>query len=89
MPVDWLLAEVVGYLFVLVLVGVLLALAFGRLRDGGVPGAEEILRRRYASGELSRLQYEEHLEELRQRKENGRDGNPGRHRELGPGRRAG
>lgn len=89
MPVDWMPAELLGYVFVLLLVGVLLTLAFGGLRRRGGPSAEQILRRRFASGELSRRQYEEHLAELRQRRENGHDGNPGRHGELGPGRRAG
>lgn len=89
MPVDWVPAELLGYVFVLLLVGVLLTLAFGGLRRCGGPSADQILRRRYAGGELSRRQYEEHLAELRRRKENGHDGNPRPHGEPGRGRRAG
>lgn len=65
MPLDWLPGEALGYLFVLFIVGVLLALAFGHARRGGSPSAEEILKRRYATGELDRRQYEEQLEEIR------------------------
>lgn len=62
---GWLLTPGLGYLFVALCVGALLVLAFGRALRRPAPSAEEILEQRYASGELTREQYRERLEELR------------------------
>jgi uncharacterized membrane protein len=64
-PEGWLASEGLGYLFVALIVGTLLALGFGRTLRRPRPGAEDILKRRYAAGRLTRQQYEERLEGLR------------------------
>ena len=64
-PEGWLASEGLGYLFVAFVVGALLALGFGRPRQRPVPPAEEILKKRFARGELTRQEYDERLDELR------------------------
>lgn len=61
----WMGSDGLGYLFVALLVGLLLALGLGRPRRRPVPPAEEILKKRYASGQLSRREYRRQLDELR------------------------
>jgi uncharacterized membrane protein len=62
---SWLATDGLGYLFVLLVVGALLALGFGRPRRRRSPRAEEILKRRFARGQITKEEYEKQLEELR------------------------
>jgi uncharacterized membrane protein len=65
LSIVWMVADVLGYLLVALLVAILVILAFGRSFRRSLPSAEEILKVRYAQGELTRRQYEDQLEELR------------------------
>lgn len=62
---GWLATEGLGYLFVALCVGALLVLSFGLPLWRRAPHAEDILKRRFARGQITKEEYEERLEELR------------------------
>lgn len=53
-------------LLLVLLIWLLVGVVRPRRGDGDAPGAREILDRRYASGELTREEYQQRLEDLRQ-----------------------
>lgn len=57
--------EGLGYLFVALCVGALVLLSFGLPLWRRSPRAEDILKRRFARGEITKDEYEDQLEELR------------------------
>lgn len=61
---SWLVTVGLGYLFVALVIAIVLVLGLGRSRRRSGPRAEQILRRRYAAGELTREELEGGLRTL-------------------------